>query len=259
MGSPTRWVYDDGGRGEAGYLGRTGDCFTRSVAIATQMPYREIYTFVNAVAKEMKAKQQSKELKQTKKQRCWGSLGDARRGVKKPLFHEVMCRLGWKWTPTMRYGQGCKVHLSREELPGGRLVCRVTKHMVAVVDGVIRDTYDPSRDSTRCVYGYFSKRTDATPAFPLALTTSVLTTAVVPPLEAKIDAPRVAEVLKTSGLQSLEGSEGAEVILAKLRSTRKVKAATQLVSAFSDDDSDGEVKLRLRNKRARQLQRHSGA
>lgn len=259
MGSPTRWVYDDGGRGAAGYLGRTGDCFTRSVAIATQMPYREIYAFVNGVAKEMKAKQQSKELKQTKKQRCWGSLGDARRGVKKPLFHEVMCRLGWKWTPTMRYGQGCKVHLRREELPGGRLVCRVTKHMVAVVDGVIRDTYDPSRDSTRCVYGYFSKHSDATPASLSALTTSDLTAAVVPALASKTAAPRVAEVPKPIALESLEGPEKAAVILAKLRSPRKVKAVTQLVSAFSDDDSDCEVKLRLRNKRARQLQRHAGA
>jgi len=56
----------------------------------------------------------------------------------------------------MRIGQGCTVHLRAEELPGGRLVVRVTRHLCAVVDGVIHDTHDPSRKGTRCVYGYWS-------------------------------------------------------------------------------------------------------
>jgi hypothetical protein len=32
---------------------------------------------------------------------------------------------------------------------------------MAVIDGVIHDTYDPSRDGKRCVYGYFTKETGA--------------------------------------------------------------------------------------------------
>jgi len=36
--------------------------------------------------------------------------------------------LGWKWTPTMRIGQGCKVHLRADELPVGRLIVSVSRH-----------------------------------------------------------------------------------------------------------------------------------
>lgn len=42
---------------------------------------------------------------------------------------------------------------------GGDCVARsiaiVTGHFVAVIDGVIRDTSDPSRDGNGCVYGYW--------------------------------------------------------------------------------------------------------
>jgi hypothetical protein len=56
----------------------------------------------------------------------------------------------------MHIGSGCQVHLRREELPAGRLVVQASKHVVAVIDGVIHDTHDSSRDGTRCVYGYWS-------------------------------------------------------------------------------------------------------
>lgn len=57
----------------------------------------------------------------------------------------------------MRIGQGCTVHMRADELPSGRLVVNLSKHSTAVIDGVCHDTYDPSRDGTRCVYGYFVK------------------------------------------------------------------------------------------------------
>lgn len=59
-------------------------------------------------------------------------------------------------TPTMAIGSGCKVHLRADELPTGRLVVSVSKHLVAVVDGVVHDTHDPRRGGTRCVYGYWT-------------------------------------------------------------------------------------------------------
>ncbi len=55
----------------------------------------------------------------------------------------------------MAIGSGCTVHLRIGELPAGRLVVSLSKHMTAVIDGVIHDTYDPSRGGTRCVYGYW--------------------------------------------------------------------------------------------------------
>ena len=68
-----------------------------------------------------------------------------------------MNQLGWIWHPTMSIGQGCKVHLKENELPKGRLVVSVSHHETAVIDGVLHDTYDCTREESRCVYGYYTK------------------------------------------------------------------------------------------------------
>ena len=67
-----------------------------------------------------------------------------------------MKELGFEWVPTMQVGKGCKVHLKADELPKGKLIVSVSKHYTAVVDGVIYDTHDCSRNETRCVYGYYT-------------------------------------------------------------------------------------------------------
>lgn len=58
----------------------------------------------------------------------------------------------------MSIGTGCKVHLTSNELPAGRLIVKVSKHLTAVINGVVHDTHDPSREGTRCVYGYYIKQ-----------------------------------------------------------------------------------------------------
>jgi hypothetical protein len=55
----------------------------------------------------------------------------------------------------MGIGTGCRVHLRAGELPGGRIITRLTGHLAAVIDGVVHDTEDPGRAGTRCVYGYW--------------------------------------------------------------------------------------------------------
>ena len=57
----------------------------------------------------------------------------------------------------MLIGSGCKMHLKPTELPQGRLIIRISGHMVATINGIIHDLSDPSRNGTRCVYGYFIK------------------------------------------------------------------------------------------------------
>jgi hypothetical protein len=139
------WVEDDGGRAAAGYKGHTGDCVCRSIAIATQMPYQEVYNLlVEFGQKERKSKRRSRK-------------SHPRTGVHRPTIHKVMKHLGWKWVPTMLVGQGCKVHLRANELPKGRLIISLSKHFTTVIDGVVHDTFDPSREGKRCVYGYFTK------------------------------------------------------------------------------------------------------
>jgi len=142
-----RFVFDDGGRTAAGYKGLAGDCVCRSIAIASGKPYAEIYA---ALGKGCKTQRRSKR---------GGPHSSARDGVhtSRKWFKDFMTSLGFVWVPCMGIGTGCKVHLHDGELPAGRLVVAVSKHLTAVIDGVIHDTHDPSRDGSRCVYGYFMK------------------------------------------------------------------------------------------------------
>jgi hypothetical protein len=85
----------------------------------------------------------------------------SRNGVYRACYEKLLTSLGWKFTPTMQIGSGCRVHLREDELPGGRLVVVLSKHLVAVIDGVLYDNHDPSRRGTRCVYGYYRKVLDS--------------------------------------------------------------------------------------------------
>lgn len=167
-------IYDDGGRAAAGFKGSCGDCVTRAIAIAGGLPYREVYDMIaqgNGTQRRGKGKTKGHS---------------ARSGVYtgRKWFKDLMARLGWTWVPTMGIGTGCKVHLHDGELPMGRLIVSVSKHYTTVIDGVIRDTFDPQRDvhcgrpddgkrplragewvnengicwiSRRCVYGYWRR------------------------------------------------------------------------------------------------------
>lgn len=143
----TPFVHNDGGRSAAGYKGSTSDCVVRAISIATEIPYQEIYDLVNLMGgKERKSKRKS-------------SKSSARTGVYKATTRKIMDQLGWEFIPTMSIGSGCKVHVRQDELPNGRLVLNLSKHVAAFIDGVLHDTWDCSRNGTRCVYGYWQKKT----------------------------------------------------------------------------------------------------
>jgi hypothetical protein len=133
------WKYDDGGRSEAGYRGKTGDCVCRAIVIATGQDYKTTYQELARMHKKVTGER------------------TARKGISRKIYEKYLSALGWKWTPTMGIGTGCKVHLRKDELPHGRLIVCLSKHMAAVIDGVVHDIYDPSRLGSRCVYGYWSK------------------------------------------------------------------------------------------------------
>lgn len=125
--------FNDGGRSHYFKATDVGDCVTRAIAIATGRDYKEVY---NELAK---------------------LLGyTPRNGVSSKHVKKVMQHFGGVWTATMQVGSGCKTHLNENELPtNGRYVLSLSKHCTAIVDGVLNDTYDCSRDGKRCVYGYW--------------------------------------------------------------------------------------------------------
>lgn len=141
----TFYVKTDGGRAAAGYKGTAGDCCCRAVAIATGIPYQTVYDTINELAKRERTGKRKK------------GKSSARDGVYRGLMPKLLDALGvnWRWVPTMQIGTGCKVHVNADELPTGRLILNLSKHYTCVIDGLIHDTYDPSRDGTRCVYGYW--------------------------------------------------------------------------------------------------------
>ena len=143
--SSNHFSYNDGGRSDAGFKGTAGDCVVRAITIATGFTYSEIYSTMNLFVKDERL---------TKRKR---NKSASRTGVHKDQIQKFLNALNWTWTPTMFIGQGCKVHLKADELPSGILVVSLSKHVTCVVDGVINDTYDCSRNGTRCVYGYWTK------------------------------------------------------------------------------------------------------
>jgi len=139
------FVYNDGGRKEAGYKGTTGDCVTRAIAIVTNKPYQEVYDALNLLA----------ESERTGKRKR--GISNARTGVYRVTYDKYLKSLGYTWIPTMKIGTGCKVHLRSSELPKGRLVVTVSRHITAVIDGISHDIHNCSRNEMRCVYGYYVK------------------------------------------------------------------------------------------------------
>jgi hypothetical protein len=143
INAPRRFQFDDGGRRAAGYKGFVGDCAVRSITIATGKSYQEVYDDINRLSK-MEAQSKRVHL-----------ISSSRNGVYPKILDPYLRSLGWTWKPTMTIGSGCRVHLRAEELPGGNLIVRVSRHMTAMIDGVIHDIGNPSRGGTRCVYGYY--------------------------------------------------------------------------------------------------------
>ena len=145
--------FNDGGREVAGFKGRAGDCVVRSIAIAANLPYMSVYEDLR-LANESYAQLRNDRL--AKRLNVKGS--SPRNGNHRNVFHDYILGLGFEWVPTMKVGAGCQVHLRPEELPKGILIAKVSKHLTAIMEGVIHDTHDPSRGGNRCVYGYYIKK-----------------------------------------------------------------------------------------------------
>lgn len=143
------FTHNDGGRAAAGLPKFSGDCVTRAISIATGLPYLQVSGLIEQTA----AKERPKVGRYGMAERS-----NPRTGVWKKTYDKVLAELGFTWVPCMSIGSGCRVHLRAAQLPKGRVIVRLSKHVAAVIDGVLNDTYDCSRGGTRCVYGYYIKQ-----------------------------------------------------------------------------------------------------
>lgn len=131
------YVFDDGGR-SLYFKGKgVGDCVCRAIAIASGRDYKEIYDGLFSAMKK-----------------------SPRSGVftGKKAFKDFMASLGFTWVSLCYVGSPDASHFYKGELPDGRLVVSAHRHYIAVVDGVVRDTWDSRRNSygeVRRIYGYW--------------------------------------------------------------------------------------------------------
>jgi hypothetical protein len=143
-------IMSDGGR-SIYFQGTAGDCGTRAICNATGMDYKEVYDSLQRISKN------------------WGKKATKRNlqirnnSVRNGTYMEVMRyyleeELGWTWVATSGIGVKTAVHVRGDELPKGALIVRVSKHYTAMVDGVLIDNHDCSRQGTRKVYGYWIKK-----------------------------------------------------------------------------------------------------
>jgi hypothetical protein len=147
-----RWVRDDGGRRRAGGYHRTpGGCVPRAIAIATGKPYREVHDALTAATLHYVKTHRNRVAGWIKRSRGGRSF-DPASGSYVEIFGPYLASIGWRFTST----KDQEVRLRADELPSGRLIVRIHGHLVAVIDGVIHDTYDSGRAGRRPVIGYFT-------------------------------------------------------------------------------------------------------
>lgn len=132
------YVYNDGGRADAGYKGSAGDCGARAMAIALDLYYQVAYD----------------ELAQANKDA--GGAKSARNGIMKDVYSKVLERHGWVWHPAPKF-VGRKAYAS--DMPQGTVIARMAGHFVCIIDGVVQDTFDCSH---KMVYGFWAKPSDKT-------------------------------------------------------------------------------------------------
>jgi len=136
---------DDGGRQAAGFSERAGDCVLRAITIATAGDYATHRKGLMDVRRE-----------------SGNSRGN---GVFDGMFwgdyRIYLGRLGWEWVQAPP-----KTYLRHADLPKGKtLIVQIARHLLAVVDGVVRDTWDSrvrrkTGEGLPLVHGYFIKPDD---------------------------------------------------------------------------------------------------
>jgi hypothetical protein len=153
-----RWVKDDGGRRRSGIAragGRkdaVGDCVVRAISIATGKPYSEVHAAITVrIVRHRYSGSVDNAWDKYARRRGGVRAFDPDHGCNDKVFGPYIESLGWNHvTPKDR------VHLRADELPRGRLIVSISRHLVAVIDHVIHDTHDCGRAGRVRVQSYWT-------------------------------------------------------------------------------------------------------
>lgn len=135
-----QWIYDDGGRAQAGRRGKVGDCVCRAITIATGKQYEWVYSVLN---------ERCKPLRKTPKSR----KPSPQFGLANPIWEPLLFQEGWHYCELERMEQFNDRHVPQE----GISIVFQSGHLTAVKHGVIRDTYDSSYKGTAWIKGFYRR------------------------------------------------------------------------------------------------------
>jgi hypothetical protein len=131
-----RFEYNDGGQKAAGIRGK-GSCVTRAIAIATRQPFARVQKALDANSK--------------------GREDFHQYGVNSRESSRYLAILGWEYVGLRGAdGKPYRGSLRNAPLPRGRIIVKLSNHLVCVNNGVILDTFNC--DLHRVTGGYWRKR-----------------------------------------------------------------------------------------------------
>jgi hypothetical protein len=120
------YTYNDGGRSKYA-TGRTGDCVARAISIAARLDYKTVWC-------ELQAR----------------GAKDPDKGVHKRVWSKYLKALGFKWVSCGKRGRTNLEHVPAS----GVVILRQRRHLCAVIDGVLHDTYTTHN---KTITGYYTR------------------------------------------------------------------------------------------------------
>ena len=139
QGAGTGYAYNDGGRRQAGYKGEAGDCVVRAIAVALQLPYAQVRKDLMAETEKWLTTGRDSKAKRATRKRLKGGYS-VRNGVRPEVYESYIKAQGWKPVPGV---SAANVYL--DTVPSkfaANCICKTRKHLVAVTDNVVQDTWD---------------------------------------------------------------------------------------------------------------------
>ena len=124
---------DDGGRAAAGFKGQAGDCVVRAIAILTRAPYAAVYARMAAAMKQAGYSASGN-----------GDRQKPRPGLRPRLTARQVQNLVKRSYGLRRVdlGRGARPTYTQAWQLHGNCLVGTTKHVAAIVDGTLRDTFD---------------------------------------------------------------------------------------------------------------------
>ena len=148
-----KFQFDDGGRKAAGYEGATGDCVIRALSINLGLDYKDTYqTLIHQQNAHVLGHRSYMGLRRQAKltmSRAQFDIGKCS-GINVNVYEPVLKEHGW-------YDRKVDGHLTVKqaiERFGRTFIFRITNssvhHLVAIKNGVVRDTWNSSKTRTIC-------------------------------------------------------------------------------------------------------------